>query len=364
MPFANADARKVTTILDGSTGYVLLQNGLPEDEMFSKIWSASAFVDEKYHDIVVKTHRKYMEVGATSITTNSYATQPTYYENAFGQGYEQIMLEHAELSAKLAVKAREQFLATNPDAKICIQGSLPPLVESHRPDLFKKALDTKGEEFFIRHYNNLAQALVRGGADVLLFETLNCWEEARLGLEAMVQLGRPDVPILVSFEGSIRDENFTPQPWLAPELCEKVLHYKSEKKLPIKTIGWNCAPPEDILQNFEVLKETGMLDKLSGQGVGTAVYANMHERKVYDEGFDVGEIDATKVVDPNISPVNRRKSIIKRRSDLTQYSESNPFKGYVKFCSEYVRQYGCSAVGGCCGCGPEGIEALHGEFKG
>merc|ERR1711874_112476 len=97
---------------------------------------------------------------------------------------------------------------------------------------------------------------------MLLFETLNCWEEARLGLEAMVELGVRDVPIVVSFEGSIRDEQLQPQPQLAPELCRRVLQYKNEKRLFIKTIGWNCAPPEDILQNFEVLKATGMLDTL------------------------------------------------------------------------------------------------------
>jgi homocysteine S-methyltransferase len=357
---APTDACKVT-ILDGSTGYVLLQNGLPEDEIFSKVWSASALVDEKYHDIVIKTHKEYMKVGATCITTNSYATQPTYYEKAFGEGYEELMLEHAELSAKLAVKAREEFLAVNPSAKIVIQGSLPPLVESHRPDIFKSALNNKGEEYFIYHYRNLAQSLLRGGADVLIFETLNCWEEARLGLEAMVELGEPEVPIFVSFEGSIRDDLLKPQPQLAPELCEKVLYYKNEKGLPIKTIGWNCAPPEDILENFEVLQASGMLDTLRDQGVGTAVFANMHERKVYDEGFDVGNIDASAVVDPS-TDVTSPKSTIKRRKDLTQYSENDPFKGYVKFCKEYVVRYGCSAVGGCCGCGPEGIEALHGKL--
>merc|ERR1712048_1043837 len=145
------------------------------------------------------------------------------------------MLDHAELSAKLAVRAREEYLQSNPGSKIIIQGSLPPLVESHRPDLFKQALNSKGEQYFVHHYKNLAQALLRGGADVLLFETLNCWEEARLGLEAMVELGVRDVPIVVSFEGSIRDDQLQPQPQLAPELCEKVLHYKEERALPIKT---------------------------------------------------------------------------------------------------------------------------------
>merc|ERR1712187_354957 len=171
-----------------------------------------------------------------------------------------------------------------------------------------------------------------------------------------------DVPLVVSFEGSIRDDQLQPQPQLAPELCEKVLHYKNERALPIKTIGWNCAPPEDILANFEVLRSSGMLDTLRQKGVNTAVYANMHERKVYDEGFDVENIDAAAVVDPTKN-VTSPKSPIKRRKDLTEYSESDPFNGYVRFCKEYVQVYGCSAIGGCCGCGPKGIEALHTTFN-
>merc|ERR1712151_380245 len=151
------------------------------------------------------------------------------------------------------------------------------------------------------------------------------------------------------------------------------LQYKNEKSLPIKTISWNCAPPEDILQNFEVLEAAGMLDTLRDQGVTTAAYANMHERKVYDEGFDVGDIDAAAVVEP-VSPssgygspqppIRKRNSIIRRRNDLTDFSESDPFNGYMKFCKEYVKVYGCSAVGGCCGCGPKGIEALQKAFRG
>ena len=90
-------------------------------------------------------------------------------------------------------------------------------------------------------------------------------------------------------------------------------------------------------------------------------FANTHERKVYDEGFNVAHIDAMVVVDPSAKPTSS-KSRIERRNDLTDYSESNPFKDYVKVRKEYVQQYGCSAVGGCCGCGSQGIDALHKEF--
>ena len=38
-------------ILDGSTGHLLIvQHGLPEDDVFKKIWSASALLKEEFHD--------------------------------------------------------------------------------------------------------------------------------------------------------------------------------------------------------------------------------------------------------------------------------------------------------------------------
>jgi S-methylmethionine-dependent homocysteine/selenocysteine methylase len=371
--------RAQAKIMDGSTGYVLLQNGLPEDDMFGKIWSAYALAEEKYNGLVVDTHKQYLDVGATTITTNSYATQPTYYEKAFGAGFEKIMVQHAELSARLAAKARDEHLAEHPNAEVQVLGSLPPLVESHRPDLFQAALLQRGEDFFRLHYRQLAAALLQGGVDALLFETLNSWEEARLGLEALIEL-QPKVPIIVSFEGSLRDCALKPQPHLAPEWVQKVLDYKTGKGLSIVAVGFNCAPPEDIIDNLKVLKDAGTLKTLEENEVGVIVYANMHERKVYDDGFDVGEIDASAVVDtetvintstteePPLRPegpppakIQKKPSRIARRKDLTECAD-DPFSGYVHFTRRFVHDFGVCAVGGCCGCGPLGIKAIHSDI--
>lgn len=353
MPAASAGSgsKAPLAVLDGSTGYVLLQHGLPEDGLFRNIWSASALVKSEYHDSVVQVHKEYMRIGSEYITTNSYATQPTYYRLAFGDDFEARMLADAELSARLAVRAREEHLAESPKAAaVRVMGSLPPLVESHRPDIFKKAFAEKGGRFFVEHYKGLALALLRGGVDLLLLETMTNWEEAELALEALVELkkdGALRVPIIVSFEGSIRDEALKPQPHLAPALCEGVLRYKAEQGLPVEAIGWNCAPPEDILANLEALQAAGMLAELQQQGVRMAAYANLNERKAYDEGYSREEGD-NGVAAPNIT----------KREDLTASSGDDPFCGHTAFVRRFVHDYGISMVGGCCGCGPAGIEAI------
>ena len=66
-----------------------------------------------------------MEVGAEIITTNSYGTQPNYYtkgETLIRQelsacegtlGLEELIHDHAKLSAQLAVQARQEFYNKN-----------------------------------------------------------------------------------------------------------------------------------------------------------------------------------------------------------------------------------------------------------
>ena len=88
-------------LLDGSMGRHLCLNGLPHEEgtLFRKIWSAAALADSKYHDLIIKAHMDYIESGSQIITTNSYATQPKYYADAFGEeDYEELMLKHAKVN--------------------------------------------------------------------------------------------------------------------------------------------------------------------------------------------------------------------------------------------------------------------------
>ena len=87
-------------MIDGSMGTALILNGLPKEKgsLFKKLWAASALADDQYHDLVVKSHVDYIEAGSTVLSTNSYATQPNYYEETFGKDkYENLMLEHAKV---------------------------------------------------------------------------------------------------------------------------------------------------------------------------------------------------------------------------------------------------------------------------
>ena len=137
------------TILDGSNGRALAElHGVDKHELFGKIWSSTALVLNEYHDKVIEVglstkrcqlknpilhsymfhqvHRRYMKAGAEIITTNSYATQPNYYAKGASlmrreldtdKSSEELIREHAKLSAQLAIQARQQFYQSHPDSQ-------------------------------------------------------------------------------------------------------------------------------------------------------------------------------------------------------------------------------------------------------
>ena len=63
---------KQTRVLDGGMGQELLARGMNPK---GTLWSASALLDESYHDLLLNTHLDYIKAGAEIIVTNIFATR-------------------------------------------------------------------------------------------------------------------------------------------------------------------------------------------------------------------------------------------------------------------------------------------------
>ena len=61
-----------TRILDGGMGQELLARGMKPQ---GSLWSASALLNENYHDLLLNTHLDYIKAGAEVIVTNTFATR-------------------------------------------------------------------------------------------------------------------------------------------------------------------------------------------------------------------------------------------------------------------------------------------------
>ena len=63
---------KQTRILDGGMGQELLARGMIPK---GSLWSASALLDENYHNLLLNAHLDYIKAGAEVIVTNTFATR-------------------------------------------------------------------------------------------------------------------------------------------------------------------------------------------------------------------------------------------------------------------------------------------------
>jgi len=315
------------SIMDGSMGRLLMNSGVPQDP---NIWSGLSITDEQYHPLVIEAHRKYIDNGADMITTNSYTVQPCYYRKAFDD-WEARLPKDAATSARLAVEAVK---LSNLDRPVRVLGSLPPLCESHRPDLATEFIAKEGKDFIVKTYRAIAHGLLKGGpVDAFIAETMNTWEEASCAIEAVKDLG---IPLIVSMQGSLRSQKLQAQPHMAAEIAENILAAKSAGA-PIEALCLNCAPPEDIAAAVKVLDVKGYRARLHAAGIRLGAYANVQESKQCHEG-------------EGFSAENVSKRVIKVRDDLVN-------EGYIKHLHTFIR-CGVSFIGGCCGSTPEQMKML------
>ncbi|HEY0134517.1 MAG TPA: homocysteine S-methyltransferase family protein, partial [Nannocystis sp.] len=93
--------------------------------------------------------------------------------------------ELTTVSVRLACEAREQYARTHPEgAYVRIAGAVSPLEDCFRP------ADSPGHDAGPEH-REIAEHLLRAGADLLLIETMGRIDEARAAVAAAQGLGRP-----------------------------------------------------------------------------------------------------------------------------------------------------------------------------
>ena len=67
-------------------------------------------------------------------------------------------IRHAELAAELAVEARRR---SGSESNVRIFGCLPPICESHNPEVFFNYLEDNGESFIRDTYREVRQDWIR-----------------------------------------------------------------------------------------------------------------------------------------------------------------------------------------------------------
>ena len=97
----NLDFFKKTRILDGGMGQELLARGLVSK---GTLWSASAILEKKFHNLVLDLHLSYINSGADVIITNTFsARRIRLIQNKVNEHFKYIN----EQACLLAIKAKD-----------------------------------------------------------------------------------------------------------------------------------------------------------------------------------------------------------------------------------------------------------------
>src|SRR3954468_13594759 len=181
-------------------------------------------------DIISEIHRAYLEAGADILETNTFNAQVISQSD---YGTEGLVYELNVAAARLARQAADAMTAKTPRQPRFVVGVLGPTNQtaSLSPDVNDPGFRKVTFAQLAAAYRTQAEALLEGGGDLLMgetvFDTLNC----KAALFAVLDF---DVPIMVS--GTITDASGRT---LSGQTVEGF--WNSVRHADLFTVGLNCA---------------------------------------------------------------------------------------------------------------------------
>lgn len=195
--------------------------------------------------IIQDIHRAYLAAGADIIETNTFNSTRVSMADYH---MEEFVVEINRESARLAREAADEYTAKDPLKPRLVAGSMGPTSKttSLSPDVNNPGFRAIDFDTLADNYYEQAKALVEGGADILLVETVFDTLNAKAALFAIQglfdDLGR-EYPIMVS--GTITDASGRT---LSGQTTEAFL--TSLSHVPLLSIGLNCALGADQLRPY------------------------------------------------------------------------------------------------------------------
>lgn len=200
--------RERILILDGAMGTMIQRYNLTEgdfrNERFEKITGQlkgnNDLLTLTSPDIILDIHRKYLEAGADIIETDTFnATRVSMADYHVQEYVREINLTAAKLARGIA----DEYTQKTPDKPRFVAGSVGPTNKtcSMSPDVNNPAFRAVSFDQLAAAYQEQMEALLEGGVDVLLietiFDTLNAKAAVFAAEEAMQASGRR-VPLMIS----------------------------------------------------------------------------------------------------------------------------------------------------------------------
>ncbi|EID76897.1 homocysteine S-methyltransferase family protein [Imtechella halotolerans] len=304
-------------VLDGAMGTMLQRYKFTEEDFRGERFKDFPHPLKGNNDLLSLTqpqaigdiHRKYLEAGADIVETNTFSSTTIGMADYH---MESLVYELNFESARIAREIADEFTASNPDKPRFVAGSIGPTnrTASMSPDVNDPGFRAVTFEDLRVAYRQQVEALLDGGADILLVETVFDTLNAKAAIYAIEEVKEErgiEVPIMVS--GTITDASGRT---LSGQTVEAFLI--SISHIPLLSIGFNCALGANMLKPY--------LKRLAND---TQFYVSAHPNAGLPNAF--GEYDETP----------------------------EEMSAQIK---EYLDENMINIIGGCCGTNPDHIRLI------
>jgi len=231
-------------ILDGAMGTMLQRYNFSEEDFRGERFKSFPHSLKGNNDLLSLTqpkaiqdiHAQYFEAGADIVETNTFSGTTIGMADYH---LEDLVYELNFESARIARKVADEFTAKNPDQPRFVAGSIGPTnrTASMSPDVNDPGFRAVSFDDLRIAYKQQVEALIDGGVDLLLvetiFDTLNA-KAALFAIEEVKDERKIDIPIMVS--GTITDASGRT---LSGQTVEAFLI--SISHIPLLSVGFNCA---------------------------------------------------------------------------------------------------------------------------
>lgn len=195
-------------VLDGAMGTMIQQYNLTESdfrgerfgEVQGQLKGNNDLLCLTRPDVIEEIHRRYLEAGADIIETNTFNATRVSMADYHMQAYcREINLEAARLARRLA----DEYTRKNPEKPRFVAGSVGPTNKtcSMSPDVNNPAFRALTYDELLEAYCEQMEALIEGGVDAILIETIFDTLNAKVAIQAaelsMQKMGRK-LPLMLS----------------------------------------------------------------------------------------------------------------------------------------------------------------------
>ena len=244
-------------VLDGAMGTMLQRYKFTEEDFRGERFKEWPHPLQGNNDLLSLTqpeaiatvHAKYFEAGADIVETNTFSGTTIAMADYHLEEY---VYELNYESARIAKKVADEFTAKEPHKPRFVAGSIGPTnkTASMSPDVNDPGYRAVSFNDLRIAYKQQVEALLDGGVDILLvetiFDTLN-GKAALFSIEEVKEERNIDVPIMVS--GTITDASGRT---LSGQTAEAFLI--SISHIPILSVGFNCAlGASQLVPHLEIL---------------------------------------------------------------------------------------------------------------